>query len=309
MGEIKAILESITHIFDQIGKFFNPIGKFYIKIQIICRVLVIIVFLDDLFEVEEDGSGDQLTCETDQIGCNTVCVNRFMPISMYQIWCFELFMVLMCISVFSGVNLYNKYCHRQMLKFYRQNYSKTPMVTQKKFEKYKYATIKDADGQEILVSAFTTSGYLLMLFLRLFCELLGLFLEANLAKHLSQNSEPNEYFQIKEHWICLTNKPENQLASDHILPPANRSSLYFRDDLNQACSQQDTSVKCWIPLSRMKSLGIRFMYSVLMFQTLLTCCEIIYEVIRLCTGRITGLGEKNSEYMRSIREKARRHEL
>ena len=55
---MKEILSTINGFLKRLAQFFNPIGRFYMQIQILCRVLVVMVFLDDLF-------GDNpLTCET-----------------------------------------------------------------------------------------------------------------------------------------------------------------------------------------------------------------------------------------------------
>lgn len=309
MGEISQILGKITSTAGKIESYFNPIGRLYTKFLVVCRVLPLIAFLDDLFE---DVS---LECETGQIGCNTVCENRFAPVSIYQVWCFELFLILLSVIVYSCFNLLNETYHQKMVNYYgkkldhfsklnhynrQQSIQALSQVT--KYQSLRFDIVREK-GKERLTSVFTISGYFLMLVFRLCCEIYCIFLEATIAKHMSQNADFRYFFQLKENWKCMTNKRDgygNVIDNTNILPIANRSVLFYRDDLNGACYQQDTSINCWIPLSRNKSLGLQFMYLMLLISVLLTFLEICLEISRASTGTIKGLGKKNSKYYQSI---------
>lgn len=306
----------IGHIFDtfndyysKLNQHFNFIGKFYLKFQLLCRVLVVEIFLDDLFDEPE------LTCETDQIGCELTCINRFAPISHMQLWQFELMTIFFGLFVFIIFNFWNQSIHKKYVKkIERQEFSRG---LEKNFEKmgfYKEITpIKNKDGAEgeeedekekPIKSNVTTTGYILMLVLRLIIELGFMVLEASLAKHHSQNAEIQDYLHLKESWMCPTNDdhPGKIRSVNELLPISNRSALFHRLDPNMACIQQQVTVTCWIPFSRMKSLGMQFMYAVLVFQTFLTVSELIFEFLNTCRRR-TKISVLRSEYKRSMSSK------
>merc|ERR1711879_368867 len=110
-----------------------------------------------------------------------------------------------------------------------------------------------------------------------------LYLENQLSKHQSQKVGFWESFFLKENWVCATNHPRtaSKKSLDELLPPANRSEIFWIGDPNLACMQQSVTVTCWIPFSRMKSYGMFFMYIVLLVGWFITVFELVYEVIRL----------------------------
>ena len=276
----KEILQNTQKFFSDLSNFLNPIGKLYLQIQILCRVLVVIVFLDDLFKDEPN-----LKCETKQVGCELVCVNRFAPISHNQLWKFELFLGMMSTTIFLIFNLLSKHQYRKIMK---KEISETKKNS--KLEKYNFLHKKHE-----IYSVYTTTGYIIMLVFRLCFEIICICLELSLAKHTSQNAKFSEIFDIKEQWICSVNGNYNRLAkaesTDLLLPPANRSELFYRYDVNEACQQQQVTVKCWIPLSRMKSVGLKFMFFVMIFQTILTFAELVFEVVKvICFPRKSRTG-------------------
>lgn len=123
-----------------------------------------------------------------------------------------------------------------------------------------------------------------MLILRFLAEVLCLILEISLAMHQSQKSAITETFQLNEYWHCLSNSESAhglELDSLHlkVLPAANRT-IFHTNELNHACTQQLAAVKCWIPYSRMKSLGLVFMFYVLVGQVCLTGLELLCELKR-----------------------------
>ena len=273
---MREIFRTINDFLSQLNQFFNPIGKFYMKIQLLCRVLVIVTFLDDLF-----GSTD-LTCETSQIGCQLTCLNRFAPITHQQLWAFELFCVMLSMVVFCGFNYYNKFLFKRYQKKHHQK------------------NLQNHNNRQQSCSAplYIVCGYKVMLIFRLACEFFSLYVEYNLSKHISQNADFYEVFQLKESWLCpaynnpkldystkigeigISDQREIQMAVQKFFPDNNRSELFYRDDMNLACAQQQVTVTCWIPFSRMKSLGLKFMYGLLVFQTILTSFELMLECFR-----------------------------
>ena len=65
------------------NKYVNPIGKFYHEFQMIARVLLVNTFLGSLFKLKPVMKA--LTCDTKQPACKTMCINRFTPISHWQL--------------------------------------------------------------------------------------------------------------------------------------------------------------------------------------------------------------------------------
>lgn len=272
------VIDTLSGFFDKLSAYFNPIGQFYVQIIFLARVLVTEVFLDDLFELEED-SHNELECETDNAGCELSCINRFSPINHLQLWQFELFCGMMCTCFFMAVNLLNQHIYDK----------------KQKAKKLHLSSINFNKKRGKIHSHYTAVGYIFMLIFRLASEVYCIFIEYNLAKHHSQNSDNQEVFRLKETWLCPTyprSQRHNSKAIDEILPIANRSLLFYRTDTVHACEQQQTTVTCWISYSRMKTLGIMFMFGVLCFQTCITALELLVELIKPLVGEKKGFGPK-----------------
>ena len=100
---IGGIFDQVEALGKEIYGYFNGFGKFYIQVQFLCRLIVVEVFLDDLFDTPS------LTCDTEQIGCEQNCINRFSPIYHQKLWELEFFLVLLCLAVFSLFAMFNRY--------------------------------------------------------------------------------------------------------------------------------------------------------------------------------------------------------
>jgi len=197
-------------------------------------------------------------------------------------------MTLMSVVVFLAFNLYNEYVITRERKKNDQNAALTDRdAALKDSLARKGMRTKNRKGKEFYKSPFTAAGYVLMLLFRLSFEIFFLWLENQLGKHQSQNTEFWNSFWLKESWQCATNDPRqtHQDSLDKVLPPSNRSEIFWTDDYNMACLQQQISVTCWIPLARMKSFGLIFMYWVLIISTCLTCLELAFELLKLCKSR------------------------
>lgn len=244
--------------------YFNPVGRLHFQIQIICRVIVCGVFLDDLFDVPE------LECDTSQVGCTAMCTNRFAPVNHKRIWEMELFMILCCIAVFTVFHFANQSMYRQ-----KKHPEKLRFKTKEKWGK------DTTEPRTVIESRITRCGYMVMLCVRLCSEVIFLWLENQLGQHQSQNVSFWDRFWLKEQWVCATNNLDaaSQDSLDNLVPIANRSTAFWTDDLNLACIQQKVTVTCWIPFSRMKSYGLWFMYVTLVISTILTVLELAYEFV------------------------------
>jgi len=306
MGGLGAIKDKLVE-FGKLENHFNVIGQFYLRVQFLFRVLVVIVFLDDLFEEVS------LECETAQFACDLVCENRFAPVMIYQIWTFELFIVLLSTCIFLLINVIHTRKHKKMLKYY-EKCGKNPMMYELDVTKFasdrfdKKQKFKDGQQVEVITSVYTQVGYLSMLFFRLFVEVCCIVVEASLNQHMSQN-EMGNFLDLKEHWKCLVNQPSNSgyQAGLIALPSANRSAIWHREDPNLACITQEAAVKCWIPFSRNKALGLKLMFGVICMQTVMTFLEICLELFKMCSGQTRGLGAVRSQYMQDLQKKARVH--
>ena len=100
---LDGIFDKVNEIGKEIFSYFNSMGHFYMQVQMLCRLLVVTTFLDDLFEKEE------LVCDTKQVGCEQNCINRYAPLNHQKIWQFEFFLVMLCLTVFSLFASFNKY--------------------------------------------------------------------------------------------------------------------------------------------------------------------------------------------------------
>jgi len=281
------ILTHINEFLGQINKYFNPIGKFYIQVQVLCRVLVCSVFLDDLFK------SSSLQCDSKQVGCEQNCINRFAPLNHKKIWELELFMVMLAIVIFLAFNLWNEHViNREKKKNDRRQQKLDQEQMKQSLMRKSFRSKKDKKGNEFYKSNYTSMGYIFMLVFRLCFEIFFCWLENQLGKHQSQNTEFWNSFWLKESWLCATNYPgpgPEKDSLDQIIPAENRSEIFWAEDYNMACLQQKVTVTCWIPFSRMKSFGLLFMYWVLLVNTTLTALELIFELVKLCTS-----GRKNN---------------
>ena len=283
------ILSHINEFLSSINRYFNPIGKFYIQVQILCRVLVCSVFLDDLFK------SSSLECDTKQVGCQQNCINRFAPLNHKKVWELELFTVMLAITVFLGFSLFNEYRYNRIKKeAKRDNWS--PEKVRITMSRSYNMRMKEKKGKEFVKSRITTAGYIVMLLFRLSFECLFLWIENQLGKHQSQNTEFWSSFWLKENWLCAVNTPNNAAdeSLDKMLPQSNRSEIFWTDDYNMACLQQQITVTCWIPFSRMKSFGLIFMYWVLIVTTCLTALELLFELAKLCKPSNSSSRSNNS---------------
>ena len=57
-GGTQVLFARVGEFIGRIRQYLNPVGQFYVQFQILCRVLVCTVFLDDLFE--EEGLGKEI---------------------------------------------------------------------------------------------------------------------------------------------------------------------------------------------------------------------------------------------------------
>jgi len=275
MGDgTQALFNRINDFIKKIKQYFNPIGQLYIQFQLLCRVFVCTVFLDDLFDAEE------LECDTQQTGCQQNCVNRYAPLNHKKIWEMEMFMFLFCSSVFLAFSYLNEHAYRRFEEKKKASTNK-PLDSQHSVHRFKVTQKKE---QTVVNSRIIRFGYIFMLVVRLASEIWFLYIENQLGKHQSQNALFWERLQLKESWSCPTShdSEEVQNSLDQLIPPENRSDFFWNSQPNMACIQQSVSVTCWIPFSHMKSYGLMFMYTVLAMSTVMTCIELLYEIIRMC---------------------------
>lgn len=133
-----------------------------------------------------------------------------------------------------------------------------------------------------------------MLVIRLILEIYCIVIELELNVHHSQKSNFPELLTLNEKWLCpvystnLVNTPKLDASMNQFLPAKNRSILFHRSDTVTACEQQAIFVTCWIKESRMKSYGIKFMFTVICLQTWITVCELLTEIVQKFVGKRTG---------------------
>lgn len=270
-GDIYGHLMSLKGLFYD---YFNPVGRLYLQVIFLCRVVIPTMVLDSMFD------DTPLTCDTNQVGCEQNCINRFTPINHQRVWEMELFMVMFSTIIFTAFKMLNTRYERKY-KAKEENQDREEQTFRfRKSVRYN----KAGEESVVMTSRITRFGYIVMLTVRLCCELIFLYVENQLGKHQSQNIAFWDAFNLKESWICSTNNVDQaaQHSLEQLIPQSNRSEIFWTDDLNVACLQQKVTVTCWIPFSRMKSLWLWFMYIVLCISTCLTAFELSFELLNQC---------------------------
>ena len=84
---MKEFFGEASKLLNQLIFYVNPIGRFYLKFQFIFRILFVPALLNDLFK------GASLVCDTVQIGCKDMCLNRFAPITFEKLWSLEMYFI------------------------------------------------------------------------------------------------------------------------------------------------------------------------------------------------------------------------
>lgn len=102
---------------------FNTVGKLYLKYQLIFRVLFVNILLNDIF------GGEKLICDTNQVGCNEMCVNRFAPITFKKLWELELWMVL----IVTGVFIVFVFANQEVIKLEKNHHRLAKMMSVRKY--------------------------------------------------------------------------------------------------------------------------------------------------------------------------------
>jgi len=249
MGYGEHLATLLSDYFKKLTDISNPIGDFYIKFQTIFRILIVEVLLDDIFELTADGS--ELECDTNQVACNEMCFNRFVPINFMKVWQIELYGVVCIIMLFA-----------------------TLFYASKNF-------FESESGKKLTTRSTMTSVqhqiYLAGLICRLAFEIYMARIEMELGKHQTGNETFPEMFYLPEKFMCMTNK--HDVDTDHLW----KDNSYFRIDSELgACNKQSTSIPCWISQSHLKSKGMIAMFIVQCLSILITCTEIVYEIVKIC---------------------------
>jgi len=268
MGGYSAILTALQDYVKTLKKYYNFWGKAYMVWIIVARVLLCEQILNGL------GDDDGLVCDTQQVGCNSMCVNRFSPVLSHdKLWELQLLFTCFCVTIFTLFVV----VHTELEK--RQQKSENSYMKIK--EKQRLRT--NGQTEPYTKSVFTDIGYLLMLIFRFGFELWFLYVENQLGKHQSQKADFWDSFNLKEYWMCPT-QPDAAAVSATI-PVEQRSELFWVDEVNEACQQQTVEVRCWIPFSWMKTYALWIMYFVLIVQTILTGLELAFHLGSLCCGK------------------------
>ena len=260
LNVIKELMQKSTH-------FIHPVGAFYLKFQMIFKVLFVKIIIDEVFE------GPTLVCDTLQVGCNEMCVNRFAPITFIKLWQLEMWLVLIgtgffMMFVFVNTHLVNPDNMRVVRRFLN--------IHEKRL----------SNGKIIIHSKFISLGYVVVLILRLAGELYFLNLEYQLAVHQTGRLGL-EAFRMPENYHCATNidskesRKPNWMLLEHENQSPIRTTFYIEDPLI-ACSQSRVEVTCWIPKSRMQSIFLLGMFGVSLISACLSVLELSLVWVTQC---------------------------
>jgi hypothetical protein len=281
------ISKNIGSWYKTTSKYINPIGRFYHEFQMICRILLVNTFLKGLFALKSVKSS--LLCDTKQPACKTICINRFAPISHWQLWNFELLGWMVVVGTFSFVCI--------MLDDAEAKYEKINKIDDEEEKTAKFKQLKSTrkgritynyNQERLRAKAENRKNpaveifYITTILFRAILELWFLFVEYNLNLNQSQNANFLETMQLKEKYYCYTHFDDNPYddkhSVDYFLPVANRSEIFYTDEVIETCQQQDR-VTCWIKFSRVKSYGIQIMFLVLVCNFILSVLEFCWAVV------------------------------
>ena len=81
---MKEFFAETTKLLSQVMDYVNPVGRLYLKFQLIFRMLFAGLMLGDIMKTE-------LVCDTTQIGCKDMCINRFAPLTFPKLWSLEMY--------------------------------------------------------------------------------------------------------------------------------------------------------------------------------------------------------------------------
>lgn len=307
---MRDILGQLQGLYKDITDYFNPVGRAYLQYQLIFRVMFVNILLSDIF------GGWKLICDTQQVGCQEMCINRFAPISFKKLWELELWFVLIveCIyiifmylnasveAVIENPDHKNKNSKRLEKMAGIRRYE---VVDGKKRRIERGDEIRKTDNKVVVYSRFTSIGYFIMLVVRILVEIYFLHIEYQLAIHQTGKTGI-EAFELPEKYHCRTHQMKEIDGQSANEPDGEKSSVFYINEPLEACSQQRYEVVCWIPNSRMKTKGLYFMYMVLIVSTLLSVVELIWLASTSCCGtskkkqalrqQIVDLKHQNSTY-------------
>ena len=144
-GDIYGHLKSLKELFYD---YFNPIGRLHLQIQFLCRVVIPGMVLDSLFD------DTPLTCDTNQVGCEQNCINRFTPINHQRVWEMQLFMNLGSVVVFTLFQLIQRGAFRKHQEKIANNEKASFDFKFKQSVRYK----KDGSKKDNIVVSRITEG-------------------------------------------------------------------------------------------------------------------------------------------------------
>ena len=121
---MKDLLAALNEIIKDITYYFNTVGQLYLKYQLIFRVLFVNILLNDIF------GGEKLICDTKQVGCEEMCVNRFAPITFKKLWELELWMVL----IITGVFIIFVFANQEVVKLEKNHKRFASFMSVRKYE-------------------------------------------------------------------------------------------------------------------------------------------------------------------------------
>ena len=184
----------------------------------IVRVVFMELLLGDVFD-ETD-----LICDTEQVGCERTCQNRFDTMTFKKLWEAEFYLCAVVTSIFVVFEL----TQRKYLKVVKRKYAKGKIKSTKSFTSAINLKTVTKSGEkvetQIQYSSIISAGYIAMLVIRLAIECWFVKVEYNLGVHQSGNVGFYA-FSLPERFDCLTN---NKL-SYYEIGARNVSNLFFNN--------------------------------------------------------------------------------
>ena len=263
---IAGFYDHVASFWADINAYLNPFGRFYLKYQFFMRIVFMELLLSDIFQLTE------LICDTNQVGCQNMCTNRFNTITFQKLWESEFYISAMVTGIFIVFEMTQRKYLKRIRKLVKKGRSKEYLNSSLSQSMTRGRSVERGET-EIVFSTYISSGYILMLAARLVTELWFLKIEYNLGVHQTGNTGILAW-SYPEKYNCSTNQ---ELNTPNELP--NARSLFYIDEPLEACNQNSYVVPCWIPNSILKTKGLYFMVVVLLGGILLTLLELITAVI------------------------------
>lgn len=186
---MQALIEQIQKLVEDILHHFNLVGRIYLQFQFLFRFLIYNLLLTDIF------NSDDLICDTNQVGCQRTCINRFTPITWKKLWEFELWGIIFFVVLFTLL----KQANDEIYSFVENKKGVTSDLLRSSLNvKTKTKNFIDSDQNptnvEYKYTKLLSIGYIFILIMRTLFHLTFLHFGYQLAMHQTNKLRAEAFF-------------------------------------------------------------------------------------------------------------------